>query len=134
MLVSITRLGMRPAEQRVEEANWRRRRSACRSRGAVGLGDGALREGCASGRPFDPSRRLRTGPAGLLRVSGRGDGISFPQCERPTTLAGDPVEARLFRAVSKDQGEWIRNTLSPSKKKKVLRTFRIDNCHVTSYR
>jgi len=43
---------------------------------AVGLGDGALREGRASGRPFDPSRwresALRDGPAGLLRMNGPG--------------------------------------------------------------
>ena len=66
---------------------------------AVGLGDGALREGRASPYPpstglrtgFEPARSpfetplwgssartessLRDGPAGLLRVSGRGDGI-----------------------------------------------------------
>jgi hypothetical protein len=45
-------------------------------------------------------------------VSGRGDGTPpFPKGERPTTLAGHPEEARFFRAVSKDQGERIRNRI-----------------------
>ena len=54
-----------------------------------------------------PSRRPCRPPQGERK---RRRGL-FPQGERPTTLAGHPEEARYFRAVSKDQGERIRERI-----------------------
>ena len=62
-------------------------------------------------RSFETARKHRAssgGPPGFLRASGRGDGTPFPQGEQLTTLAGHREEARCGRAVSKDQGERIR--------------------------
>jgi len=46
------------------------------------------------------------GEPNTARPSRRPSGL--PQGEGPTTLAGHPKDARCGRAVSKDQGEWIR--------------------------
>jgi hypothetical protein len=75
MLVSVTRLGLQPAEQRVEEAKLKLREAEVAAeqvklaldviglqerKAAVGLRDGGSWEGRTSPHPFDPSRRRDT--------------------------------------------------------------------------